>query len=310
MGIKLTVLFATYNGARTLPRMLEAMTRLTLPHDLWKLVAVDNNSSDATLEMLHAYERRLPLQIVSEARQGKENALATGFRYLEGDLVVLTDDDVIPDPDWLEQYLAAAAIHPEFSIFGGAITPEWEEPPAAWLKPRQQQMSILYASTDGQREGPIPALLVFGPNSAFRRNVIGDHYAAQTDLGPNASVSQYAMGQDTAFALHLEQQGARAFHCRKARVRHIVKREYVSEAWVLRRAERYGKGMVLVRPELFESKLKLRGVPVGACIKWAFTSLLVRLTRGLGPSTVLFSLRWNQQVRAGILQQFMMTAKR
>ena len=79
-GPEVTVLFSTYNGGRTLPRMLEALCAVTLPHDRWKIVAVDNNSRDNTREVLEAYRHRLPLEILFEPRQGKEHALALGFR--------------------------------------------------------------------------------------------------------------------------------------------------------------------------------------------------------------------------------------
>ena len=45
---KITILFATYNGANTLPVMMDALLRLRFPRGAWHIVAVDNNSRDAT----------------------------------------------------------------------------------------------------------------------------------------------------------------------------------------------------------------------------------------------------------------------
>ena len=50
----LTVLIATYNGGRTLPSVLNAYCKLAPPDEEWKLVIVDNGSTDNTEEKLMA----------------------------------------------------------------------------------------------------------------------------------------------------------------------------------------------------------------------------------------------------------------
>jgi glycosyltransferase involved in cell wall biosynthesis len=50
-----TVLLATYNGAETLPKALNAYCQLQAPTAGWKLVVVDNGSTDGlplTLEVV------------------------------------------------------------------------------------------------------------------------------------------------------------------------------------------------------------------------------------------------------------------
>lgn len=304
MTIAVTVLFATYNGATTLPRMLDALTRITLPHERWKLVAVDNNSTDDTIAVLQSYRDLLPLEVPSEPAQGKALALETGLRAVEGDLVVLTDDDVIPEPDWLEQFIAVAEAHPDVDLFSGLITPHWERQPEPWVE-HYGHMGILYAVNDEIAEGPIPAMLISGPNSAFRRSVLADGYLTHNGLGPDASSAYFPMGEDTALALRLERQGHKAMHTRRAKLQHIVKAAYVDEGWMLRRAERYGMGLVVVRPELFASKAKIAGVPVLAGLNWLLLSPVAALAHALPKSRARFHLLWGQAVRKGILRQFL-----
>ena len=78
------------------------------------LVAVGSNSTEHFAAILGSYRDRLPLAVDFEPGLGKEHASARGFRHLEGDLVILTDDDVLQEPDGIEQFLALAA-QPEFS---------------------------------------------------------------------------------------------------------------------------------------------------------------------------------------------------
>src|SRR5215471_5623735 len=97
----LTVLIATRNGAHTLPRCLAALGQLIAPVGGWKLIVVDNGSTDATREIVESFADRLPLTYLLEPRPGKNAALNAGLDHVEGDLVVFTDDDVLARPDWL-----------------------------------------------------------------------------------------------------------------------------------------------------------------------------------------------------------------
>ncbi|TBY73594.1 glycosyltransferase [Rhizobium leguminosarum] len=302
--VKVTILFSTYNGAKTLPTMLDALCSSTLPKDEWKIVAVDNNSRDNTAEVLKFYQERLPLEVYFEPKQGKQHALTLGFRHLEGELIILTDDDVIPEPNWIEEFLALADEQPQFGIFGGLITPEWEEKPQPWLM-KYGHLGILYALNDDLPEGPISAALISGPNSAFRRSILGPGYIVHDGLGPDATVAQFPMGEDTAFALRLEKNGASAFHSRRPRVRHIVRKGYVKEGWVLRRGERYGMGLVVIRPSLFDSKIKIGGLPIGSALRWLLMAPASFILKRFPLSGVRFKLLWAQSVRQGILRQFL-----
>ncbi|NYJ11944.1 hypothetical protein GGI64_003002 [Rhizobium leguminosarum] len=302
--VKVTILFSTYNGANTLPTMLDALCAATVPNEEWKIVAVDNNSNDNTTEILNSYKERLPLEVYFEPKQGKQHALTQGFRHLEGELVILTDDDVIPAPDWIEQFLALANEQPQFAIFGGLITPEWEEKPAPWLI-KYGHLGILYALNDDLPEGPISAALISGPNSAFRRSILGPGYIVHDGLGPDATIAQFPMGEDTAFALRLETSGAKAFHSRRPRVRHIVRKGYVNEGWVLRRGERYGMGLVIIRPNLFDRKAKISGLPIGSVLRWLLMAPASLVVKRFPLSGLRFKLLWAQSVRQGILRQFL-----
>jgi glycosyltransferase involved in cell wall biosynthesis len=99
----------------------------------WKLVIVDNNSEDGTSSVLAEFADRLPLLTLRERRAGKSRALNRAIPALEGDLVVATDDDVLPDPGWLAALRHAADTHPEATMFGGPVLPHWSRPPPSWL---------------------------------------------------------------------------------------------------------------------------------------------------------------------------------
>lgn len=51
----LTVLLATHNGAESLPRTLDSFTKLKIPEGGFNVIAVENASTDNTLEVLESF---------------------------------------------------------------------------------------------------------------------------------------------------------------------------------------------------------------------------------------------------------------
>jgi len=237
----ITVLFACHNGQRTLPGMLAALESLIPPPGGWELIAVDNRSGDSTRAILEAHAGRLPLTILSEPRQGKSIALNAAIGHVRGDLVVLTDDDVIPEPDWLVAYRACADANPDHALFGGAILPAWEKPPPQWVLD-WVPLGSTFTLLEGEVDGPCPADRIWGPNMACRRSVFEAGHRFCESLGPTPG-ARYAMGQDTEFALRLAAAGHRPLRCAGARVRHQIEARCLEEAWILRRAVRLGIGV-------------------------------------------------------------------
>ena len=125
----MTVILPSHNGGDTIGRTLDAFCRLEQPEGGWRLVVVNNASTDNTSGIVNRYASRLPLLHIQETRLGKSNALNAGIEHVRGDFVVFTDDDVLPDANWLSEWRRVAHRYPEFGIFGGAIEPEFEVPP-------------------------------------------------------------------------------------------------------------------------------------------------------------------------------------
>lgn len=65
---------ATWNGAPTLAKVLEACCRLAPPEGGRSLL-VDDGCTDGTGEVLAGFSARLPLRIVTQERRGRNAAL-------------------------------------------------------------------------------------------------------------------------------------------------------------------------------------------------------------------------------------------
>lgn len=244
----LTVLFATHNGARTLPRMLAALERLEAPKRPWRIVAVDNASTDETAALLGAAAGRLPMTLAHCAIPGKLPALKTGAALVTGDLVVFTDDDVEPVPGWLSAYEAAAEAHPEAGFFGGPITPVPLEPLSPWYEVSEHFHGELFARSRIE-DGPIdPEDDLFGPNFMLRREHLDVLDATPDWIGPTFQAGKaktFPLCDDTAIMMAAAAKGLTARGVAAARVSHLVRGFQTDLRFMLERAQRHGRGWAI-----------------------------------------------------------------
>ncbi len=297
---KVTVLFSTYNGEKTLRYFLDSLFRQTMDKDLWKVVAVNNNSTDQTQAILEEYLEALPLHILFEERQGKSYAIDQGFQHIEGDLLILTDDDVIADPDWLEVMVKTAEEKKDYDLFSGLIKPNWEEAPPQWIR-EWAQMGVLYSLNDHFPEGEILPELLMGPNSMFRTSILPDKYIVDEYLGPNQSET-FAMGEDTVFAYHLaKEKNLKAWHTHQTAVSHFIPVQSFDETWMWKRAIRHGLGVPVIFPQHYGSKLKIMGRPIRTLLKYIVMGVCVPIVKLLPKSQKRFHFLWQYYRLHGIL---------
>jgi GT2 family glycosyltransferase len=236
----LTVLFSSHNGAGTLPAMLARLKELELPAGAsLQIIAVDNDSSDATHAILQAASAELPLTVLQHRERGKNRALNAGLEHARGELVVLTDDDVLPDRRWLVELQRAAAENPDRQVFGGHIVPHWPSPPPRWVI-EKTPLGVTYALTDQSLPaGEVFPGLIWGANMMVRRSVFDAGLRFNEGIGPSAG--QYTMGSETEFNLRAHELGYRCGFVPGAVVQHIIRPRQLERDWVIQRAYRFGR---------------------------------------------------------------------
>ncbi len=294
----LLVLLSTHKGAATLADTLSAMTQILPPAGGWRLIVIDNDGDASSAETLRRFSHRLPLTIIRETRRGKNRALNRALNLLGpavrgAELVVFTDDDVLPDPDWLRALQHAARQTPQAEIFGGAVTPAFPGSQPAWLKHFADRGTLLFAATDA-REGFCAPTDVFGPNMAVRGGVFARGLRFNEAIGPDGAAS-YAMGSESEFLNRLARHGARAYFVERAHVRHIVRPQQLDPEWAVARARRHGRGHA-----------QLRLVEGGAAMRSKLALAAVRAAAGApfrSPLRRRFELSWAAGVVAGLLDK-------
>jgi glycosyltransferase involved in cell wall biosynthesis len=282
-----------------LGRVLGAFARLIPPPCGWHLVVVDNGSTDETPGVLAAYAGRMALTVLSEPRPGKFRALNRAIPHLSGELTVVTDDDVLPEPDWLVRLALAAERQTRANLFGGTILPEWPEPPPSWLRPDAVDFGVLYALLR-RPAGACDHGGIYGPNMAVRSSVFAAGARFDESIGPNADDPRYPMGGETEFVVRLRQAGHVAWFVPEACVRHIVRREQLTEAWILQRAWRNGLGTgVSYPPDWVLASMAGGG---GLARRMAVARAGSVLARGLPASALRLRLLYRERWLAGMAE--------
>ena len=128
----ITIVLCTYNRCGFLATALSSAVASVLPESVeWEILVVDNNSKDATREVVEGFYKQYPSRIryLFEPKQGKSNALNTGIREARGNILAFMDDDVRVETDWLQK-LTAPLQDPQWAGAGGrveAVSPDTPE---------------------------------------------------------------------------------------------------------------------------------------------------------------------------------------
>lgn len=171
MPRSVSITICTWNRADLLARTLQSMTLLNVPNGLdWEIVVVDNNSTDQTKQVIEQAAKVLPVRRVHEPQQGHSFARNTAVAAARGELLIWTDDDVRVEPDWMWEFLKAAAAEPMTKFWGGTVLPDFESKPPAWVHENWEISSRIYALRDWKGAVPVVDLkhLPFGANFAIR----------------------------------------------------------------------------------------------------------------------------------------------
>jgi glycosyltransferase involved in cell wall biosynthesis len=248
----ITVILASYNGGERLRLTLDSMMRVRSPRQGWRLIAVDNRSTDDSHSIMLSYKDTLPLDVLQEPVPGKNRALNRAVDFAiggaESDLFVFCDDDVLVPENWLVEWRAVADAHLEYTTFAGKVLPHWPFEPPEWIA-RLVLIGVVFALHDADmREGECNTRYMFGPNMAIRLSVFRSGVRFNANIGPNGSPA-YAMGSETDLGIRLARLGHKCWFSERPSVRHLIRPEQMDVHWVLERGYRYGLGAAIMEEE-------------------------------------------------------------
>jgi GT2 family glycosyltransferase len=117
--LRISAVVCTHNRAEKLANCLAHLADQTLDRSSYEVVVVDDGSTDATPEVAERYATRV---IRNEHSLGPAAGRNAGARASSATIVAFTDDDCVPDREWLRELLETFG-DPEVLAAGGKIVP-------------------------------------------------------------------------------------------------------------------------------------------------------------------------------------------
>src|SRR5215467_7488092 len=130
-----SVLVATFNRRTLLRHMLDSLSEQQADNGiLWEVIVVNNNSTDGTGDFIREYARTCSFRLrdTFEPRQGKSYALNRGIGEATGEIIAITDDDVVVDKNWISSIWQACNRYSNL-CFGGKILALWPHDIPSWI---------------------------------------------------------------------------------------------------------------------------------------------------------------------------------
>ena len=227
--MRISVIITTYNRAALLQTTLQALRAQDYRRDD-EVIIVDNGSSDGTLQVVARAASGFPaaLRLVREATPGKTAALIAGIRIATGDVLALTDDDVLVDDTWLATVRQIFS-DPSMALVGGRVDPLWERPAPSWLRidedaeGRYGSMCSPLALLHYGQAQELGDRTAVGANMAVRRDVLEALGGMRVDLGRRRGT--LLCGEDHDLCQRAVAAGLRCEYRPELRVQHWVPAE-------------------------------------------------------------------------------------
>jgi len=167
---------------------------------------------------------------LSDEDTGPLSRANMGFIQASGDLVALTDDDAVPESDWLEQLVDTYERHDAIAV-GGRIEPEWVAGKAEYIP--EEFYFLIGATHRGFPDEETEVRNTFGANIAFERDI----YLRLGGIKQGGIDPSQVQGRETEFCSRMRRAyGKGVVYNPDAVVYHKIYEYRTKPGWLLRRA--------------------------------------------------------------------------
>lgn len=197
-----SVIIPAYNAAATLPRTLQALAGQTLPARQFEVIVVDDGSQDETASIAAAHGAI----VARQANAGPAAARNHGAALARGEILLFTDSDCAPQPDWLAQMIAPFADAEVVGVKGA-------------YRSRQKALMARFVQQEYEdrydRMARFPQIdFIDTYSAAYRRQMFLDN-------GGFDAIFATASVEDQEFSFRLAQKGYKMLFAPAARVEHL-----------------------------------------------------------------------------------------
>lgn len=113
-----SVMMPIYNGSKYMAEAINSILNQT--YEKFELIAINDNSSDSTLEILKSYKKKSPkIKIINlTTNHGPFKAVNRALKYAKGDFIAPMDSDDVSHPQRLEKEMKFMLKHKKVILVG------------------------------------------------------------------------------------------------------------------------------------------------------------------------------------------------
>ncbi|MGE0479640.1 MAG: glycosyltransferase family 2 protein [Phycisphaerae bacterium] len=232
---RLDIVVCAHNDAAHLPRLLHSLRQQTAGLDTFRLLLIDNASTDATARVFRQHSAGLHATYVHEPRKGLNYARNTGYGHATSDYVAHTDADAIVDRRWVAAIRRAIDTRRP-DLLGGPYYPYFVHPRPPWYRDAYNCVNL------GAEPRPLrPGEFFSGINMIWRRATVERLGGFHAQLGLVGR--QMARGDETDLMLRARSSNEpfETWYDPAIAVYHLTRPEAMRLSYWLRRS--YAQGL-------------------------------------------------------------------
>lgn len=116
-----SIIIPTYNRPERLATCMQSLVCLNYSRDHFEVIVVDDGSPMSLEPVVAPFQDKFDVTLIKQPNAGPATARNTGAARASGQLLVFTDDDCMPAPDWLQTLAARFATAPGCLIGGRTL---------------------------------------------------------------------------------------------------------------------------------------------------------------------------------------------
>jgi GT2 family glycosyltransferase len=124
----ITVIIPTFSRPKQLSDCLGALMLSDYPRERFKIVVVDDDSPMELDPIVEVYRSRVDLTLVKQKHGGPAAARNVGATIARSEFIAFTDDDCVPEPDWLRKLALSLRATPNAAVGGFTINSLTDNP--------------------------------------------------------------------------------------------------------------------------------------------------------------------------------------
>ncbi len=259
MAFKVSIVISTFNRLPLLQELLDALGRQTLSGDRFEVIVVDDGSTVSVEPVLKQRKDVFALTVITQTNGGAAAARDAGIRKATGDVVIITDDDMLVPPEFVQEHLTAHEAGHTLVLGHIAADDSWHDKPL-FERFHAEQLSKFVARYKDEPTG-VHGIMVCTGNVSFRR---ADYLAVG---GFDRTLDR---SEDRELGLRLQKAGAKLYFAEKARTTNRSDHTDLS-VW-LKRNFNYG---------VYDSRISHKHPDRPDADPWHFLFLVNPVSRGL-----------------------------